>query len=57
MRGKPTHLLMFLRCLLMLPKKRFHKSKEILTGVGRGISTGREGPVAPVPEPVLPFRD
>ncbi|OQU80203.1 hypothetical protein SORBI_3007G093201 [Sorghum bicolor] len=22
-----------------------------------GISTGREGPVAPVPEPVLPFRD
>jgi len=27
------------------------------TGAGRGISTGREGPVAPVPEPVLPFRD
>jgi len=27
------------------------------TGAGRGISTGREGPIAPVPEPVLPFRD
>jgi len=28
-----------------------------VTGAGRGISTGREGPVAPVPELVLPFRD
>jgi len=27
------------------------------TGVGRDISTGREGSVAPVLEPVLPFRD
>jgi len=30
---------------------------SIATGAGRGISTGREGPVAPVPEPVLSFRD
>jgi hypothetical protein len=27
------------------------------TATRSGISTGREGPVAPVPEPVLPFRD
>jgi len=27
------------------------------TGTRSGISTGREEPVAPVPEPVLPFRD
>jgi len=28
-----------------------------ITAACWGISTGREGPVAPVPEPVLPFRD
>jgi len=27
------------------------------TATRSGISTGREGLVAPVPEPVLPFRD
>ena len=27
------------------------------TATRSGISTGREGPVAPIPEPVLPFRD
>jgi hypothetical protein len=27
------------------------------TAARSGISTGREGPVAPVPEPVLPFWD
>jgi len=27
------------------------------TATRSGISTGREGPVVPVPEPVLPFRD
>jgi len=29
----------------------------LLTATRSGISTGREGPVAPVPEPVLPFRN
>jgi len=27
------------------------------TAARSGISIGREGPVAPIPEPVLPFRD
>jgi len=29
----------------------------MITATRSGISTGREGPVAPVPEPVLPFQD
>jgi len=32
-------------------------SRVYYTATRSGISTGREGPVAPVPEPVLPFRD
>ena len=30
---------------------------SLCTSTRSGISTGREGPVVPVPEPMLPFRD
>ena len=49
-------------CAITCEKSRFlwmiqHNMRESFTGAGRGISIGREGPVAPVPEPVLQFRD
>jgi len=32
-------------------------NSSVRTSTRSGISTGREGPVVPVPEPVLPFQD